>query len=1242
MSNHPAGRGPVHDRCASQASGTGSAPRWLLVSGVVAAGAATLSGSWMVAAGLLVAALLSAAGVMIHQRDARRALRASEERFRAFTALGSDWYWETDDQYRITHISDGLPRLTGRPVTESIGLRRWEKAFATPVGTDWTAHKATVARLAPFRDLLVRYSSPQGLVSYASISGEPVFGRDGGFVGYRGIGRDVTAEVVLRQRLRMQHDVTRILGGSLGVDEALSAVLETICRTMEWQWGAHRHVDPQTHVLFCGAHWLAPGVRAQDFVSVTLTQRKASPEVGQISRVLAAAEIHWLADYSRAGGQRSAVVAASGLRGAVFVPIRRGQVIHDALEFFSDRVEAPDQVLVDTLDAIGREIGQFLEQREAQRITTSLERQRSHLLERLQLQLEVMPLPCILLDRNLRVMYCNRAAGEVFGYSNEELSGRDTLNILVPAHLREIVAERRARVIEGVLDVRGNNENIRKDGKTIICEWRNARVTDESGRFAGILAVAQDITERTAMIAALEESEERYRQIFASTPLPMWVADPRNPRFLAVNDAMVAKYGYSRDELQRMTAIDLQVEDQRDFVMHQLSTRDPLKPAQFQRRHKTKGGDLLTVEITAQAFQFGGQTARLVLANDITDRQRTMNALEISEARLRAIFEQALVGIGIRDVSMQPRFIKVNPKLCEILGYSEAELLQLSTIYITAPEDIDISTRMNRALISGEKDSYSRRKQYVRKDGQRIWTDLTVSRIHEGSREDAGSYVLVVVQDVTERVRQEAMLIESEARYRQIFALTPMPMYLRDEETLRFIDVNRACHELYGYTREEMLDMSLIDIQTPEGKARYIEQPYNRPIGAVERLQKQHMRRDGRRIEVEIHAYPTMLGGRKVRLVLVRDMTEQLKMERLVRDNEKRLRAIADNVPAVIAYFANRDATEYTNFAYDRWFGGGATSAAFIEEIQPLLGLAFAGEEVAEERALETLGGRRVVRLTLMPQRGDSHAVEGVYLMGYDLTDFRRAEAEVRHLNAELEQRVEQRTRALAAANRELESFSYSVSHDLRAPLRTIDGFSQILIEEYAEKLDDSGRGYLERVRAGSQRMARLIDDLLELARVTRRDLQIRSCDLSEMARDIVRELRLGNPGREVRVEIAADMQVDADPGLFQIALDNLLRNAWKFTALHDQPLIAVGVEDAQSGPAFYVRDNGVGFDMAYANKLFGAFQRLHSESEFQGTGIGLALVHRVIRRHGGQVWARAEPGKGATFYFSLPPGEEP
>lgn len=1194
---------------------------------------------------LVGAVLFAAAGLMLaaflRQRSTQQALRESEARFRALSALGSDWYWEADAEYRLTHVSEGLARLSGQAISEFLGKPRWQNAFVTPVGADWTAHKTVVSRRAPFRDLLLRYASPQGMVAYGSISGEPVFGHDGSLAGYRGVGKDVTAEVVLRQRLRMQHDVTRILSQTIDFQQAIKAVIETICRTMEWSWGAHRHVDAVSATLICGACWLAPGVRAKSFVEYAMKPKSADAQHGSVSRTIAKGEILWYSDHSRENFRRSPVARDAGLRGAVFVPVRRSGAATDVLEFFSARVEAPDQVLLDTLDAIGREVGQFMDRREAQQTSSDLERERRHLLDLLELQLEHMPVACVLQDERFLVVYCNPAAERIFGYTVDELRGLDIAALIVPDTMLAAVIGRREHLRRGDRDISATVENRRKDGSPVICEWNYMPLYGESGEFTGVLATAQDVTERVRMMAALEESEERYRQIFAATPLPMWVADAHTPKFLAVNDAAVRKYGYSRAEFQQMTAIELQAEEDRDTVTQQLLARDPALPMQFIRRHVTKHGEPIIAEITAQPFQFGGQQARLILANDVTDRQRAQQALENSEARFRAMFEQASVGIAIRELSEHPRFLRVNRKLCEILGYAESELLEMTTTGLTAAEDMESTRQINLGLMSGELSHYSRRKRYRRKDGRIIWVNLSVSRLDEDAQDGRICYLLSVIQDITEQVESEARMIESEARYRQIFALAPLPMYLRDEESLQFIDVNKACHEMYGYTRDEMLEMSLIDIQTPAGRERYLLTPFARPMGAVERLEKQHARRDGGLIDVEIHSYPTLLAGRKVRLVLIRDMTEQLIMERLLRDNEARLRAIADNVPAVIAFFDAERRLQYSNFAFDRWFGpaeGGEVAVTSGEDgLMPFLERALLGEEVTTERTLDTRAGQRVVRLTLIPHQTDVGLIEGAYLMGYDLTDFRHAEAEVRYLNAELEQRVEQRTRALAAANRELESFSYSVSHDLRAPLRTIDGFSQILIDEYADVLDEAGKGYLERVRAGSQRMAKLIDDLLELARVTRRDLKIRPCDLSAMAREIVCELRTSDPERAVRAHVTDRMQVAADEGLLRIALDNLLRNAWKFTGLEAEAVIEVGFVDADGARTFFVRDNGVGFDMAYVDKLFGAFQRLHSETEFQGTGIGLALVQRVIRRHGGQVWAEAEPDRGATFYFSMP-----
>jgi signal transduction histidine kinase len=243
---------------------------------------------------------------------------------------------------------------------------------------------------------------------------------------------------------------------------------------------------------------------------------------------------------------------------------------------------------------------------------------------------------------------------------------------------------------------------------------------------------------------------------------------------------------------------------------------------------------------------------------------------------------------------------------------------------------------------------------------------------------------------------------------------------------------------------------------------------------------------------------------------------------------------------------------------------------------------------------------------------------------------------ELREANEELEKRVLERTTQLEAANKELEAFSYSVSHDLRAPLRSIDGFSQALFEDHGDKLDEQGRGDLQRVRAATQRMAQLIDDMLDLSRVSRSEMRREPVDLSALVKNIAAELQAAEPDRQVSLAIAEGLRSQGDPRLLRVLLENLLRNAWKFTGKHPTAKIEFGTMQNNGKPVYYVRDDGAGFDMAYADKLFGAFQRLHAMTEFNGTGVGLATVQRIVNRHGGRVWAEGTVDQGATFYFTL------
>jgi PAS domain S-box-containing protein len=308
------------------------------------------------------------------------------------------------------------------------------------------------------------------------------------------------------------------------------------------------------------------------------------------------------------------------------------------------------------------------------------------------------------------------------------------------------------------------------------------------------------------------------------------------------------------------------------------------------------------------------------------------------------------------------------------------------------------------------------------------------------------------------------------------------------------------------------------------------------------------------------------------------------------------------------------------------------------EEFEKMLQRVARGEAVKHyETSRVTKDGRIIdVSLTVSPIRDAAGNVTGASTVARDITERKRAEEEIKELNAALERRVAERTAELTAANKELEAFSYSVSHDLRAPLRAMDGFCQALQEDYADRLDLQGKTYLGRVRAASQRMDQLVEGILGLSRTARSEMRRETVNLSSIAHSVARELEAANPRRHVELVVAPGLLGYADANLIRVVLQNLLANAWKFTGKHPQARIEVGSVEHEGETAYFVRDDGAGFDMRYAQKLFGAFQRLHTPSEFEGTGIGLATLQRIIHRHGGRVWAEGEVEKGATVYFTL------
>lgn len=293
------------------------------------------------------------------------------------------------------------------------------------------------------------------------------------------------------------------------------------------------------------------------------------------------------------------------------------------------------------------------------------------------------------------------------------------------------------------------------------------------------------------------------------------------------------------------------------------------------------------------------------------------------------------------------------------------------------------------------------------------------------------------------------------------------------------------------------------------------------------------------------------------------------------------------------------------------------------------------GELECRFRRADGTWGWYLLRNAPFARDADGRVRQVVGMMA-DITALKSTQEELQRLNAELEQRVAARTAELSLANRELESFAYTVSHDLRAPLRAIDGFGSMLLAHCGTLLDADGQRYLDRVREAAQRMSEIIDALLEFSRAAKGPLSLTPVDMSALARSIATELARSEPNRHVDIVIAKDVAATGDPVLLSIALENLLGNAWKFTSAHEKPRIEFGAQYGQDGPTFFVRDNGVGFDMQRAARLFTPFNRLHSAEEFSGTGIGLATVQRIVTRHEGRIWVDSAPGAGTTFYFTL------
>ncbi|UCB52855.1 MAG: PAS domain S-box protein, partial [Candidatus Zixiibacteriota bacterium] len=644
----------------------------------------------------------------------------------------------------------------------------------------------------------------------------------------------------------------------------------------------------------------------------------------------------------------------------------------------------------------------------------------------------------------------------------------------------------------------------------------------------------------------------------------------------------------------------------------------------------------------ASAF---GELAAVALQNS-----RTLEELEHSEERFRSVAQTA--NDAVITVDRTGNIVFWNRAAEITFGYSFDEVMG-KPLTLIVPERFHRSHQegMKHVLSTGETKLIGKTVEMagLKRDESEFPLELSIATWKSGEE----VFFTGILRDITERKRAEQALRESEEKFRGLAEQSPNMIFINRKG--RVVYANRRCEEVMGYKREEFYspDFDFLEMVMPESRDLVRENFSKHARGEDVHPYEYTLRtREGKRIEAILNSELVTYGGEAAILGIVTDITERKLVEEELR---KRTYDLGERVKELNCLYNIGKLIETPDMSLEQIFQG------TVELIPPAW-------QFPEITCARLVTGDRVFatsnfRETIWKQTSDitvhsdrEGALEVYYLEERPESDEgpflaeerslleaiverlgrvierKRAEEEIQKLNESLKVHAAE----LAAANKELEAFSYSVSHDLRAPLRTIDGFSRALLEDYDNKLGEQGKDYLNRVRAASQRMGHLIDDLLNLSLMMRREMRREETDLSDLARSIAAELRKTQPRRQAEFVIQEGVVARGDPRLLREVLENLLGNAWKFTEKHSRPRIEFGASQQEEQSAYFVRDNGAGFDMAYADKLFVPFQRLHSTAEFSGNGIGLTIASRIINRHGGRIWAEGELEKGATFYFTL------
>jgi len=876
----------------------------------------------------------------------------------------------------------------------------------------------------------------------------------------------------------------------------------------------------------------------------------------------------------------------------------------------------------------------------------------------------------VITDRDATIQYVNPAFTRTTGYTRGEALGRNPRVLKSGRHDTKFYQDLWANLTAGKI-WRGEFTNRRKDGTLYMEEATIAPVRDAHGEITNYIAIKSDITKRKRAEEALRESDQRYKDFISHTnegvwrvelerPVPIdlpeeeiWERFAQNAYMAECNLAHARNLGFST--LEEVVGVPLRdlisPSDQERLESYRSATRGGLRNRTVEFRSRDKTGNFrhfLRAEIPI--IQDGMLVRIWGINRDVTELRQAEEALKQSEYLLRE--SQRIGKIGSYELDLASGDVSCSVVMDDIFGigrdYRKDAAGWLAFVHPDQREEIGAYLRQ----VIAEKKRFERDYRIVRPiDGAERWVSGNGELVLDSQSRPVK--MIGTIRDITEAKRAEEALKRSEFLLRESQRVGRIGSYEFDIASGRF-STSATTDEIFGVGAEYPKDINgWLALVHPDERERMgallqhaiAEKQRSESIFCIVR------RCDGAERWVSANGDVVLDSqSRPVKVIgTIQDITEAKRAEEALKESELRFRQLFERSESALAlfetvFYAQGNSSGYRcldiNPACERIMGVSRSQVLgrCAHEMYPALGkycsqlfdrVAATDEPVAFEDYSPTLG--RYFAGSAYSPRPNQFAVSFM-----DVNERKLAEESIRRLNLELEERVRSRTAELEAANQELEAFTHSVSHDLRAPLRGIDGWSLALLEDYGQRLDAQGNKYLLRVRSEAQRMGRLIDDLLHLSRVSRAELVHGTVDLTSLAEAIAARLKEANPGRPIEFVVAPNLKCRGDAPLLEVALTNLLDNAVKFTGPRTPARVEFGQTECDGNTAFFVRDNGVGFDMEYAGMLFAPFQRLHKTSEFPGMGIGLATVQRVIHRHGGRIWAEAQVGAGATLYFTL------